>query len=67
MVLLMVVHLRECGADEDTGAYHLKTKIKYARVPEVVEHATMCCTSQEVAFVVVIWSDKGDKNSFQKS
>ena len=62
----MVVHLRVCGADEDTGAYTLK-KIKYARVPEVVEHATMCCTSQEVAFVVVIWCDKGDKNSFQKS
>jgi hypothetical protein len=49
------------------GLHHLKTKIKYARVTEVVEHTTMCCTSQEVAFVVIIWSDKGDKNSFQKS
>ena len=33
----------------------------------ISEHATMCCTSNEVAFVVVIWSDKGDKNRFQKS
>ena len=37
-------HLRVCVTDEGTGAYTLKTKIKYARVPEVVEHTTMCRT-----------------------
>ena len=44
MVRLMSRHLRVCVTDEGTGAYTLKAKIKYARVPEVVEHATMCRT-----------------------
>jgi len=35
-------------------------------VTEVVEHATMCCTLQEVAFVVVTWSEKGGKTGFRK-
>jgi hypothetical protein len=35
-------------------------------VTEVVEHATMCCTSQEVAFVVVTWSEKGKKQVLEK-
>lgn len=52
-------HLRVCVTDEGTGAYTLKIVIRYARVPEGVEHTTMCRTAQEVVFVVVIWSDKG--------
>ena len=44
MVHLMSRHLRVCVTDEGIGAYTLKTKIKYARVPEGVEHTTMCRT-----------------------